>query len=134
VPGLSEPQLFHRTASGHKSRSSISSSASDKTEDAGESGPGEQIQQAVTCNGHAPFALRAVQHTHIQGDSRGKDNEASHINDGSSPLSVLLLYFAKIITLLVVGTNCYYHDYIDLMLDPLLNLTLLKPKRLYFCH
>ena len=37
----------------------------------------------------------------------------SHINDGSSPLSIFLLYFAEIITLLVVETNRYYHDYID---------------------
>jgi len=42
-----------------------------------------------------------------------KDNEASHINDGSSPLSVFLPYFADIIALLVVETNRYCHDYID---------------------
>ena len=36
----------------------------------------------------------------------------SHINYGR-PLSVFLLYFAEIITLLVVETNRYYHDYID---------------------
>ena len=46
-----------------------------------------------------------------------KDNEASHINDGSSPLSVFLLYFAEIISLLVVETNRYYHDYIDRLDD-----------------
>ena len=40
-----------------------------------------------------------------------QDNEESHIKDGSSPLSVFLLYFAEIITLLVVETNSYYHDY-----------------------
>jgi hypothetical protein len=61
-------------------------------------------------------------------DSRGKDNEASYINVGSIPLSVLLLYFAEIITLLVVETNRYYEDYIDLTMYPVLNLTLLKPK------
>ena len=47
VPGLSQPQLYHQTASSHVSSSSVSSSASDE-EDAGERGPGEQIQQAVT--------------------------------------------------------------------------------------
>jgi len=56
--------------------------------------------------------------THIYRGPRGKkDNEASHINDGSSPLSVFLLYFAGIITLLVVETNCYYQDYIDRLDD-----------------
>jgi hypothetical protein len=42
-----------------------------------------------------------------------KDNEASHINDGSSPLSVFLLHFPEIITLLLVETNRYYHDHLD---------------------
>jgi len=51
--------------------------------------------------------------TNIHRGPRGKDNKVSHINDGSSPLSVFLLYFAEIITLLVVETNRYYHDYID---------------------
>ena len=41
----------------------------------------------------------------------------SHINDGSSPLSVFLLYFAEIITLLVVETNRYHHDYKDRLDD-----------------
>jgi len=41
----------------------------------------------------------------------------SHINDGSSPLSVFLLCFAEIITVLVVETNCYYQDYIDRLYD-----------------
>jgi hypothetical protein len=62
------------------------------------------------------------------GGPREKDNEASHTNDGSSPLSVFLLYFAEIITLLLVKTNRYYHDYRDLMAEPLMTLTLLKPK------
>jgi hypothetical protein len=47
VPGLSQPQLYHQTASNHKPSISISCSASNE-EDAGESGPGEQIQQPVT--------------------------------------------------------------------------------------
>ena len=48
------------------------------------------------------------------GGPRGKkDNEASHINNRSSTLTVFHLYFAEIITLLVVQTNHYYHDYID---------------------
>ena len=59
-----------------------------------------------------------MQHTHIQGGPGGKkDNEASHINDGCSPLGVFLLYFAELNTLLVVETNRYYHDYIDRLDD-----------------
>ena len=42
-----------------------------------------------------------------------RNTEAPHINDSSSPLSVFLLYFAEIITLLVVETNRYYHAHLD---------------------
>ena len=42
-----------------------------------------------------------------------RNSEALHINHSSSPLSVFLLYFAEIITLLVVETNRYYHDHLD---------------------
>ena len=52
VPGLSQPQLYHQIASSHEASISVSSSASEK-EDAGESGPGEQIQK--------------VMDTHVQG-------------------------------------------------------------------
>ena len=55
-------------------------------------------------------------HTYT-GGPRGKDNEVSYINDGSSSLSVFLLYIAEIITLLVVETNRYYHDYKDRLND-----------------
>ena len=47
VPGLFQPQSYHYTFSSHDSSSSVSSNASEE-EDAGESGPGEQIQQPVT--------------------------------------------------------------------------------------
>ena len=58
--------------------------------------------------------------THIYRGPQRKENEASHINDGSSPLSVFLLYFAEIITLLVVETNryCHYKDRLDEGLSP----------------
>jgi len=105
VPGLSQPQPYHQTASSHESSSSISPIASDK-EDAGESGPGEQIQQAVTLQWTRPSCPQScVAHTYTGGPRGKKDNEASHINGGSSPLRVFLLYFAEIITLLVVKTN-----------------------------
>jgi len=38
-------------------------------------------------------------HTYIEGPRGKNDNEVSYINDGSSPLSAFLLYFAEIITL-----------------------------------
>jgi hypothetical protein len=44
-----------------------------------------------------------------RGPGGKKHNEASHINDGSSPLRGFLLYFAEIVTLLEVETNRYYH-------------------------
>ena len=102
VLGLSQPQSYHQTASSHESSSSILSSASDE-EDAGESGPVEQIQQAVTLQWTPPFCPHnSVAHTFTGGPRGKKDNEAAHTNHGSSPLSVFLLYFAEIITLLVV--------------------------------
>jgi hypothetical protein len=52
--------------------------------------------------------------THLYRGPKGKRNtEALHINDSSSPLSVFLLYFMEIITLLVVETNRYYHAHLD---------------------
>jgi len=49
-----------------------------------------------------------------RGPQGGKRNiEAPNINASSSPLSVFLLYFEEIITLLVVETNRHYHDYLD---------------------
>jgi hypothetical protein len=62
VPGLSQPQPCHQTASSHEPSSSISSSAFDE-EDAVESGPGEQIQQAVTLQWTRPSCpQRSVAH------------------------------------------------------------------------
>jgi len=88
-----------------ESSSSISSCVSDE-EVASESGPGEQTQQPVTLQSTCPSCPQnSVAHTYT-GRPRGKeDNEASCINDGSSPLSIFLLYFAEIITLLVVETT-----------------------------
>jgi len=41
---------------------------------------------------------------------KGKSSEAAHVTAQSTPLSVLMLFFAEIITLLVVEMNRYYHD------------------------
>jgi len=98
VPGVSHTQPYRQTASSPKSSSSISSSASDEGE-AVESGPGEQTQQAVTLQWTRPSCPQSsVAHTYKGGPRRKKDNEASHINDSSSPLKVFLLYFAEIIS------------------------------------
>jgi hypothetical protein len=47
------------------------------------------------------------------GPPRGKSSEAVTITSASTPLSVLLLFFAEIITLLVVETNRYYQQFLD---------------------
>jgi len=117
VPGVSHTQPYHHTASSPKSSSSILSSASDEDK-AVEIGPGEQTQQALTLQWTCPSCPQSsVAHTHNGGPRGKKDNEASHINDDSSPLNVFLLYFAEIISLLIVETNCYYQDYIDRLDD-----------------
>jgi len=105
VPGVSQPQPYRQTASCHESSSSVSSITSDK-EDAGESGPGEQTEQPVMLQWRHPSCPQSsVAHTYTWGARGKKDNEASHINDSYSSLSIFLLYFAEIITLLMVKTN-----------------------------
>ena len=80
--------------------------------------PGEQTQQPITLQSTRPSCPQSsVAHTYTGGPRGKNDNEASHINDGSSPLSVFLLYFAEIITLLVLETNRYYNDNIDRLDD-----------------
>jgi len=43
----------------------------------------------------------------------GKSSEAAYITPESTPLSILLLFFTEIVTLLVVETNYYYHQFLD---------------------
>jgi len=47
------------------------------------------------------------------GAPNGKSIEAVHITPESIPLSVLVLFFVEIVTLLVVETNCYNHQFLD---------------------
>jgi hypothetical protein len=96
-PGVSHLQLDRPISSGE-----ASSSASDGFQ----SGSGQQWKW--------PSAFqRSVAHT-FTGSPRGKrSSEASRLDDSSSPLSVFLLYFAEIVTLLVVESNRYYHDHLD---------------------
>jgi hypothetical protein len=53
--------------------------------------------------------LQSVVNTLTGGPRGNKDTEATHINDGSTPLSIFMLYFAESVILLVVETNRYYH-------------------------
>jgi len=59
-----------------------------------------------------PKPRRRLVHNFI-GDPNGKSSEAAHITPASTPLSVLLLYFTEIVTLLVVQLNRYYHRFLD---------------------
>ena len=47
------------------------------------------------------------------GAPNGIYSEAAHITLESTPLTVLLLFFTEIVTLLVVETNRYYHQFLD---------------------
>ena len=101
-PGASHLQPDRPTSSGQASSSSISTSASDGFQ----SGSGQQWTRPSV-------PQRGVVHTFIGGPRGKRNSEAPHINNSSSPLSVFLLYFAEIITLLVEETNRYYHAHLD---------------------
>ena len=102
-------QLDHPTSSGRASSSSLSSSAFDEWE-VFQSGSGQQVQtpSLLPSGPH-----RSVVHTFTGGPRGKREGEAPHINEGYNPLSVFLLYFAEIVTLLVGDTNRYYHDHLD---------------------
>ena len=89
-PGVSHLQPDRPTSSGQASSSSFVTSASDGFQ----SGSGQQWTRPSG-------PQRGVVHTFTGGPRRKRNSEAPHINDSSSPLSVFLLYFAEIITLLV---------------------------------
>ena len=59
-----------------------------------------------------PYPQMHVLHP-FTGASKGKSSDAAHVTAQSTPLSVLMLFYAEIITLLVVETNRYYHDCLD---------------------
>jgi len=59
-----------------------------------------------------PKPRRRVVQT-FTGAPNGKSSEAPHITPESTPLTVLTLFFAEIVTLLVVETNHYYHQFLD---------------------
>ena len=63
--------------------------------------------------GHCPLKpRRRVVHT-FTGAPNEKSRKAAQVTSESTPLSVLLLFFAEIITLLVVETNRYYHQFLE---------------------
>jgi hypothetical protein len=63
--------------------------------------------------GQCPLSPEDVQCTPLLGPLNGKSSEAAHIMRESNSLSVLLQFFVEIITLLVVETNRYYHQFLD---------------------
>jgi len=121
-PGVSHLRPDRPTSSCQASSSSFLTSASDGFQ----SGSGQQWTRPSG-------PQRGVVHTFTRGPREKRNSEAPHLNDSSSQLNVFLLYFAEIITLLVVETNRYYHDALtDLTRDLRPNLTWLKPKCLCF--
>lgn len=68
---------------------------------------------------------KSAVHNYI-GGPRGKKIEVLCTNETSSPLSVFLLHFAEIITLLIEKINQYHHYYLDTLDDdffPALDIT-----------
>jgi len=101
-PGLSHLKPVRPTTSGQASRISFVTSAFDGFQ----SGSSQQWVR--------PSSLqRRVVHTFTRAP-RGKRNiEAPHLNDSWSPVSVSLLYYAEMITMLLVETNHYYQDQLE---------------------
>jgi hypothetical protein len=69
-----------------------------------------------------PYSQMRAVYT-FTGAPKGRSSEAAHITGQSTSLSILLLFFLKIITLLVVATDFYYHDYLVLTRDILPSVT-----------
>jgi hypothetical protein len=70
-----------------------------------------------------------VIHKFTGGPSGLRQNEAPHVNKDSLPLSVFMLFFHKIMQLLVEETNRYYRQYLETIAEgrsPLPNMTILE--------
>ena len=87
----------------------FSASSSENEDDVGNAA-GQQPQPCLWTL--PPQPRRRVVHT-FTGAPNWKSKEAAHVTSESTPLSVLLLFFVEIITLLVVETNCYYHQFLE---------------------
>ena len=59
-----------------------------------------------------PQPRRRVVHI-FTGAPKVKSREAAHVTSESTPVTVLLLFFAEIITLLFVEMNRYYHQFLE---------------------
>ena len=59
-----------------------------------------------------PYPRMRVLHP-FTGAPKGKSSEAAHVTAQTTPLSVLMLFFTEIITLLVVEMNCYHYQFLD---------------------
>jgi len=84
----------------------FSASSSEEEDDVGNVA-GQQPQPCLWAL--PPQPRRRVVHTFPNGKSR----EAAHVTSESTPVSILLLFFAEIITLLVVETNRYCHQCLE---------------------
>ena len=119
--GLLLQQGHAPSQSGHTACSSIDvphspcSSSSSAEDDLGQIRSDLQTpQEPTTLRWTLPSCPQErVVHTFTGGPCGRKDVEAPHVTESSTPLSVFLLYFAEIISLLVVETNRYYHQYLD---------------------
>ena len=77
-------------------------------------GPYPQTQQPPKLQWALPSHLQqSVVHTFTGGPMGKNASGTPHTNDGSTPLSIFMLYFAEIVMLLVVQTNRYYHWCMD---------------------
>ena len=72
-----------------------------------------QVNSHNPLSGYCPLNPEGVYCTSLLGPLTGKNSEATHIMRQSTSLSILLLFFAEIITLMVVETNRYYHYFLD---------------------
>jgi len=68
------------------------------------------VQQPQTCLWTLPPQPQRRVVVNFTWAPKGKSREAAHVTSESTPLSVMLLFFTEIITLLVVETNHYYHQ------------------------
>jgi hypothetical protein len=86
------------------------SASSSEDEDNAGNVAGQQPQPCVWAL--PPKPQKRVVHT-FTGAPKGKSSEAAHITKESTPLSVLLLFFAERITLLVMETYRYYDQFLQ---------------------
>ena len=105
-----EPQPHSRRSSISQPPSPDFSASSSEDEDGVGNVAGQQPQPCLWTQ--PPKPQRRVVHT-FTGAPNWKSREAAHVTRQSIPLSVLLLFFMEIITLLVVETNRYYDQFLE---------------------